>query len=433
MSGTGAGMGRAPAGLRVFRWRNFRLFYTGQLISLVGTWMQAVAQDWLVLEMTNDPVALGAVAAAQFLPVLALGLFGGVAADVLPKRLGLLCTQSVACILALVLGLLILGGHVQVWQVMVMAFCLGIVNAFDMPMRQSFVVEMVGREDVASAVALNSAAFNGARVVGPAIAGLLIGLIGLAPLFLLNSASYLVVIAGYLLMDVRQLRSPIRRHLERSVRGIADSLVEGLRYVRATPIILLCVSLIGVVSLFALNFPVFGPLVAREVLHGGAATYGFLMAAAGAGSLVSALMLAFGGRATLGRVFVGGTLAGLGVVGVGFSSLVPLSLVLMAIVGWSTVAIGATTNTIIQLTVPDALRGRVMSVYTTVFAGATPIGSLLMGSLASRAGVTAAMAIAGLATIAFTALAAVWGIRRQHLPLGSQPIQAPPVAERGPG
>lgn len=421
MTGRGAGTFRAPAGLRVFRWRNFRLFYGGQLISLVGTWMQAVAQDWLVLELTGDPVALGAVAAAQFLPVMVLGLFGGIAADVLPKRLGLLCTQGAACILALVLGLLVLLGHVEVWQVMGMAFLLGIVNAFDMPIRQSFVVEMVGRQDLAAAVALNSAAFNAARVVGPAAAGVLIGLIGIAPLFLVNSASYLVVIAGYLLMDVRLLQTPMRQQVDRSLRGIADTLVEGLRYVRATPVILLCVSLIGVVSLFALNFPVFGPLVARDVLRGSADTYGFLMAAAGAGSLISALMLAFGGRATLARVFLGGTLAGLGILGAGFSSQLPVSMVLLAMVGWSTVAIGATSNTIIQLTVPDILRGRVMSVYTTVFAGATPIGSLLMGGLASTWGVTATMALGGLVTVAFTGLAATWAIRRQRLPLWSQP------------
>jgi len=424
MIGRGAGTIRTPVGLRVFRWRNFRLFYGGQLISLVGTWMQAVAQDWLVLEMTGDPVALGAVAAAQFLPVMVLGLFGGIAADVLPKRLGLLCTQGAASILALVLGLLVLLGQVEVWQVMVMAFLLGIVNAFDMPIRQSFVVEMVGRADLATAVALNSAAFNAARVVGPAAAGLLIGIVGIAPLFLLNSASYLVVIAGYLLMDVRLLQTPVRQHVDRSIRGIADTLVEGLRYVRATPVILLCISLIGVVSLFALNFPVFGPLVASEVLHGSADTYGFLMAAAGAGSLLSALMLAFGGRATLARVFLGGTLAGLGILGAGLSSQLLLSMVLLAMVGWSTVAIGATSNTIIQLAVPDILRGRVMSVYTTVFAGATPIGSLLMGGLASAWGVTATMALGGIVTVAFTGLAAVWAIRRQRLPLWSQPTPA---------
>jgi MFS family permease len=173
--------------------------------------------------------------------------------------------------------------------------------------------------------------------------------------------------------------------------------------------------------------------VARDVLHGGAEVYGFLMAAAGAGSLVSALMLAFGGRATLARVFTGGTLAGLGVLGVGFSPTLVLSMALMAVVGWSTVAIGATSNTIIQLAVPDALRGRVMSVYTTVFAGATPIGSLLMGSLASRVGVTSTMALAGIVTIAFTGLAAIWGIRRQRLPLRTQPTIASPVVEPGRG
>jgi MFS family permease len=373
-------------------------------------------------------VALGIVAAAQFLPVMVLGLFGGLAADLLPKRLGLLFTQGSACVLALILGLLVLSGHVQVWQVMVMAFLLGIVNAFDMPIRQSFVVEMVGREDIASAVALNSAAFNAARVVGPAIAGLLIGVIGLAPLFLLNSASYLVVIASYLLMDVSQLHAGIRRHIDRSVRAISDTLVEGLRYVRATPVILLCVTLIGVVSLVALNFPVLGPLVARDVLHGGAETYGFLMAAAGVGSLVSALALAFGGQATLGRVFVGGTLIGFAVMGVGLSTVLPLSVALMGLVGWSTVAIGATTNTIIQLSVPDELRGRVMSVYTTVFAGTTPIGSVLAGVLASRVGVTLTLALAGIVTAGITALAAVWAIRRQHLPLWSQPNPSAPVS-----
>ncbi len=294
-----------PVGLRVFRHRNFRLFYGGQLVSLAGNWMQAVAQDWLVLQLTNDPVALGVVAAAQFLPVMVLGLFGGLAADALPKRLSLLCTQGASMTLSLVLGLLVLLGHVQVWQVMVMAFLLGIVNAFDMPIRQSFVVEMVGRSDVASAVALNSAAFNAARIIGPAIAGVLIGLIGIAPLFLLNAASYLLPIMGYLRMDVRELIPVVRTHVDRTAGAVVESLVEGLRYVRATPVILVCIAMIGVVSAVALNFPVLGPLVARNILGGGAETYGFLMAAAGVGSLISALSLAFGGRVSLGRVFIG--------------------------------------------------------------------------------------------------------------------------------
>ncbi len=227
--------------------------------------------------------------------------------------------------LALVLGILVLLGHVEVWQVMLMAFLLGIVNAFDMPIRQSFVVEMVGRSDIASAVALNSAAFNAARIVGPAIAGLLIGVIGLAPLFLLNALSYLLPITGYLLMDVTKLIPVVRAHVDRTASAVIDSLVEGLRYVRATPMILLCIVMIGMVSAIALNFPVLGPLVARDILGGGAETYGFLMAAAGVGSLISALSLAFGGQAMLGRVFVGASLLGLAVAGVGISTMLPVS------------------------------------------------------------------------------------------------------------
>ncbi len=420
-----SGSKRLPAGLRVFRHRNFRLFYFGQLISLAGTWMQAVAQDWLVLQLTNDPVALGVVAAAQFVPVMVLGLFGGLAADALPKRASLICTQVASLSLSLVLGLLVLLGHVQVWQVMAMAFLLGIVNAFDMPIRQSFVVEMVGRSDVASAVALNSAAFNAARIVGPAIAGVLIGIIGIAPVFLLNAASYLLPIVGYLRMNVGELLPAVRTRLERSVGAVLDSLVEGLRYVRATPAILICIVMIGVVSAVALNFPVLGPLVARDVLGGGAETYGFLMAAAGVGSLISALSLAFGGRVNLGRVFIGAGLLGVAVAGVGLSSMLPVSLLLMGIVGWSTVAMGATTNTIIQLTVPDDLRGRVMSVYTTVFAGTTPIGSLLAGGLASRLGVSATLLLAGLVTAGATLIASLWAARRR-LPLRTAPgVQAP--------
>jgi predicted MFS family arabinose efflux permease len=418
--------GRLPPGLRVFRRRNFRLFYGGQLVSLAGNWMQAVAQDWLVLQLTNDPVALGVVAAAQFLPVMVLGLFGGLAADALPKRLSLLCTQTASMTLSLVLGLLVLMGHVQVWQVMCMAFLLGIVNAFDMPIRQSFVVEMVGRPDVASAVALNSAAFNAARIVGPAMAGILIGLIGIAPLFLINACSYLLPITGYLRMNVGELIPVARTHVDRTVGAVVGSLVEGLRYVRATPVVLLCITMIGVVSAVALNFPVLGPLVARDILGGGAGTYGFLMAAAGVGSLISALSLAFGGRVTLGRVLVGSALLGIAVVGVGISSVLPVSMLLMGIVGWATVAMGATTNTIIQLTVPDELRGRVMSVFTTVFAGTTPIGSLLAGGLASRLGVAATLGLAGLVTATATGIAALWATRRRRLSLWTAPSVTAP-------
>jgi MFS family permease len=388
-----------PQGLRPFEGRNFRLFYGGQLISLPGTWMQQVAQGWLVLELTNDPFALGLVAAAQFMPVLIFGLFGGVAADAVPKRPALMFTQSAAGVLALVLGLLVVAGHVQVWQVLVLALLLGVVNAFDMPIRQSFVVEMVGRDDVASAVALNSALFNAARIVGPAIAGIVIGLVGLGPCFLINAASYVAVVAGLAMMRPSELHGHAPSRVPRSMRSIIDQLTEGLRYVRHTPVILLPIALVGIVSTAAFNFQVLMPLVARDLLGGGAETFGFLMAASGVGSLASALTLAAGRRPTLRRVSFGAITAGISVGILGISHSLPISLMLMVLAGWGLIAMAATTNMIVQLTVPDALRGRAMSVYTTVFAGSTPFGALIAGAIAGAAGVAVALAVGGIASI----------------------------------
>ena len=211
-----------PRGLSAFNHRNFRLFWFGQLISLAGTWMQSVAQAWLVLQLTSDPLALGLVAAAQFTPVLVLGLFAGVLADSINKRTALIWTQTLSGVLALILGLLVASNQVQVWQVFVLALLLGVVNAFDMPIRQSFVVEMVGRDDIANAVALNSAVFNATRIVGPAIAGIFIATIGMAPLFFFNAVSYLAVIVGLLLMRVAELHKPLGRLRGRAQRSLRD-------------------------------------------------------------------------------------------------------------------------------------------------------------------------------------------------------------------
>jgi MFS family permease len=403
---------RLPYGLRAFSHRNFRLFWGGQLVSLAGTWMQQVGQAWLVLELTNDPLALGIVAAAQFLPVLVLGLFAGLVADAFAKRTALLWTQLAAAALAVVLGLLVLSQQVQVWQVYLLALGLGVVNAFDMPVRQAFVVELVGRRDVANAVALNSAVFNGTRIIGPALAGLLIAVIGLGPLFLLNAASYLAVVGGLLLMRTSELVMPTERAIvQRSARAVMGQLAEGLRYVRATRSILLAITVLGVVATFALNFQVLIPVLARDVLGGQADTFGFLMAAGGVGSLVGSLAIAFGQRPTLRLLLTGATAIGVALIGLGASRFLPASLVLMFVAGWGVIAMAATTNTIIQLTVPDVLRGRVMSVYTTVFAGSVPIGGLFAGSIAAAAGVPAALAVGGaLALVA--ALAGAVALRR---------------------
>lgn len=395
-----AGSSRLPDGLSAFRHRNFRLFWFGQLISLIGTWMQQIAQAWLVLQLTRDPIALGVVAAAQFTPVLFLGLFGGLLADAVSKRAALMVTSLAAGALALVLGLLVVSGIVEVWHVFLLALALGVVNSFDMPIRQAFVVEMVGRSDVANAVALNSAGFNLTRIVGPAIAGLAIAWIGLDPLFFVNAASYLAVIGGLFLIRTADLHSSGERAvIERTVRSVVDRLVEGLRYVRRDERIFLAISVLAVVSTFALNFSVLIPLLASEVLGGGPDTYGFLMAASGIGSLISALSIAFGQRASMTRLVAGAAMIGVAMFGLGLSRSFPVSLALMFLAGWGTISMAATANTIIQLTVPDVLRGRVMSVYTTVFAGSTPFGGIFSGGVAAFGGTAAALSLGGLIAV----------------------------------
>jgi MFS family permease len=399
---------KLPEGLRAFRHRNFSLFWFGMAVSLIGTWMQQVGQAWLVLQLTNDPFALGLVAAAQFTPVLFFGLFGGLVADAVSKRKMLVITQTCAGLLALVLGILVVTNTVQVWHIFGLALLLGVVNAFDMPIRQAFVVEMVGYSDVANAVALNSSVFNLTRIIGPAIAGLTIATIGLQPLFFLNAASYLAVVASVILMRESELFPSQRAIFERTWRSVVDRLAEGLRYARREPSVFMCISVLGVVATFALNFSVLMPIVARDMLGGDARTYGFLMSAAGLGSLISALTIAFGQRPTLRRLLFGAATVGVGMLGMSLSSSFPISLVMMFIVGWGMIAMAATANTIIQLTVPDVLRGRVMSVHTTVFAGSTPFGGLFSGSLAAFAGAPWALAAGGVMAL----LAAIVGYLR---------------------
>jgi MFS family permease len=398
-------------GFNAFRHRNYRLFWLGQLISLIGTWMQTVAQAWLVLQISNDPFALGLLSVAQFGPVMVLGLFGGVLADHLPKRQTLIATQTVQMILAFILAALVATGVVQVWHILALAFLLGCANAIDMPTRQSFVAEMVGRDDLASAVAHNSAVFNGARVVGPAVAGITIGFIGIAPCFFLNGLSFLAVIVGLLLMRDSELRRGARVPRPTSVGAVFDNLIEGLAYVRRTPIVLLAVATIGFSSTFAINWGVSVPPMVRDVLNSDAAGYGFLMAVTGVGSLIAALAIAFSGRASV-RLLIGGalTLAVLFTL-FGLSRSYAFSLVCMFGVGAGMIAMAASANTLIQLSVPDHLRGRVMSVYTTVFAGSTPVGGLATGALASAYGISVAVIIGGSLSIVVAVAGALYAIR----------------------
>jgi MFS family permease len=414
---TPAGRMRLPYGMRALYHRNFRLFWTGMLISLIGTWMESVAQSWLILQLTNDPVALGIRAAAQFTPVLILGLFGGVIADAFPKRPALLVTQSLAGIFAFVMFLLVFLGGVQPWQVYLIAVLYGTVNAFDMPIRQSFVTEMVGQDDITSAVALNSSVFNGTRIVGPAVAGILIATVGLSACFFLNAISYIAVVASILMMDKRELLAPPMTRLQRTARSVTDQLVEGLRYIRQTRPLLLAITILGIVATVAINFQVTLPLLARDVLGGDATTYGFLNSAAGVGSLTGALVLAVTGRApTFQRLLVGAASIGVALIGLGWSQSLPMSMVLLAVAGWGTITMGATTNMLIQLISPPQLRGRAISVYTTVFAGTTPFGSLLIGEIIAYAGTAASFILAGVASVATAA--AGWALSTQERALG---------------
>ncbi len=402
----------APGWRGPFRHRNYRLFWGGQLVSLAGTWMQSIAQAWLITELTPDPVWLGVVAAAQFTPVLILGLFGGVIADVLPKRQMLIATQAALMGLAALQALLVATGAISIPLLLLLAVALGSVNAIDMPVRQSFFSEMVPVDEVGRAVAFNSAMFNGARVIGPAIGGVLIGVIGVAGCFAVNALSFLAVLVALLLMREVELHPAPRGARPRSARAVATSLAEGLRYVRNTPIIALCVFVIGVISGVAMNFNVIIPPLARLTLQIGAPGLGALMAAVGFGSLAGALTVAALREPRRSMIVIGGALLGAfsvaaGVAASGDSVLaVPLTALALFGAGFGAISMAATANASIQTTTPPALRGRVMSVYTTVFAGSTPIGGLATGAVVAALGATGALGVAGALAVAAAAYAA---------------------------
>jgi MFS family permease len=334
--------------------------------------------------MTNDPLALGFVTALQFLPVMLLTLFGGIIADRLPRRMTLIFTQFAAMILAFILALLTTLNIVQLWQVYTLAALLGFVNAIDMPVRQSFAPEMVGKEDLINAVALNSSIFNGARLVGPAIAGLLIGWVGVAPAFWVNGFSYIAVITSLSMMRDSELYTSKEK---KAPGNISKHLREGLSYSFHTPAIYIIVILVGIVGLFGINFNVWIPVLASNYLKAGAEGYGLLMAGIGMGALTTALTLAMLSRKPRHITLVKAAASfGFFGVGVALSPFFWLSEIMMIGLGASMISVMANANTLIQSITPDHLRGRVMSVYMLVFAGSTPLGGLLSGWLASVGG-----------------------------------------------
>lgn len=396
-----------PLVLRAFRHRNYQLFFGGQLISLIGTWMQSVAQSWLVYRLTGSAVLLGFVGFSGQIPVFLLAPVGGSVADRYNRRRIIVATQTAAMLLAFILAALTLSGRVQVWHVFALAALLGVVNAFDLPTRQAFVMDMVGREDLVNAIALNSSMFNGARMIGPAVAGLLVDTIGEGWCFFANGVSYLAVIAGLLLMSMT-VRMPV------PLPGSAlASIIEGFRYVRRTGPIRALLLLLGLVSLVGMPYTVLMPIFADQILHGGPRGLGVLMSAIGFGALAGALTLAMKkGIHGLGHwVALSATGFGMSLVLFSLSRSFWLSAALLLPVGFSIMVEMASSNTLIQSLVPDSLRGRVMAVYSMTFMGMAPFGSLLAGALAHRFGAPATVALGGVVCMAG---AVVFGL---HLPV----------------
>jgi MFS family permease len=373
--------------------RNFRLYFIGQLISISGTWMQAVAQGWLVLQLTNSGLALGLVIALQFVPMLLVGSWGGLVVDRMPKRKILFITQSLSGVLALALGILVLLGHIHVWEVFIMAFFLGSVNVFDTPARQSFVQEMVGRDLLANAVSLNSVLVNGGRIIGPAIAGIVIATAGIPVCFFVNAASFAAVILALAMMDKEQL-TPIRR-----VARAKGQLREGFRYAFQHDTIGSVLIAVGIVGVFAFNFTVSIPLLARTTFGGTAATYGLFMAAMGIGAVFGGLAIAHRSRPSLPMLSALCLAFGVLLIAVSLAPTEWVALALLVPMGAASIAFVSTANATLQMASREEMRGRVMALFAIGFLGSTPIGAPLIGAICGATNPRVGLALGGVATL----------------------------------
>jgi MFS family permease len=386
---------------RSLRVRNYRIYFVAQIVSVSGTWMQSIAQGWLVLRLAppgRAGIDLGLVFALQFLPMLLFGAYGGLIADRVDKRRLLYVTQGVAGALALVLGLLTAADAVVLWQVYLLALGLGFVNMFDNPARQTFVIEMVGKEDLPNAVSLNSVLMNGARVVGPAIGGILIATVGLAVCFLVNAASYVAVIIGLALMDGRAL------HRTATVERAKGQLRAGLHYVWRTPGIRDPLLLVAVVGTLAYNFTVLLALFAKYTFGAGAGAYSALTACMGAGAVVGGLIVAGRNRPNIHRLTAIGMVFGGLICLLALSPTLAVALTVVIPMGAFSIAFIATANATLQLRSDPSMRGRVMALYAIAFLGTTPIGAPLVGWISSETNPRVAFLVGGVATIGASAV-----------------------------
>lgn len=394
-----------PRGLRALNHAQFRRFFWAQLIALTGSWMQTVAQSWLVLQLTNSPFRLGLIGTLQFAPVLLFSIFSGAVADRFPKRRILMLTQATLACQAAALGTLAWTGQAEYWHVGVLALVVGFANAIDLPARQSYVAEIVGRDDLVNAVALNSAAFNAARIVGPAIAGVLIGRFGVVPAFAMNSVGFVVVIFALATLTIDG------RPVARPIAGVLAEIGEGIRYALATPRIRVILGLLFVVSFAVFNFTVYVPLLARDVLGLGAQGFGFLMAALGVGAVAGALTLGASAarEPAIPLMFGEAAVACGGLLLLSTARHVPVAAALLVVIGFFGIMLVAGCNTALQLAAPDELRGRVMSLYTLIWGGVFPIGAFLVGTISEAWGVSMAFLTMGsFALVSLGALGLWW-------------------------
>ena len=395
---------------RSLRVRNYRLYAGGQLVSLTGTWMQRVAQDWLVLELTNSGTALGIVTALQFLPSLLFGLWGGLLADRYDKRKLLLATQTGLALVALILGVLDVTGIVQYWQILVLALALGLVSAIDSPVRQSFVVEMVGPDDLTNAVGLNSTIFNSARILGPAVAGVMITAIGTGWAFVANGISSIAVLTALALMRPAELRpSP-------AIDRIRGQLRAGLHYVRQRQDLLLTMVLVFVVGTFGLNFQITTALLAKQVFHRSATGYGLLSTALAVGACVGAVLATRRRtRPSLLFLLLAATAFGLLEILAGSMPGFGATALMLVLVGLAMLTFTTAANSSVQLGVEATMRGRVMALYLMCFLGGTPIGAPIVGWVANTVGPRWGMIGSGLVCMAMAVGMALYLVRRRSL------------------
>jgi MFS family permease len=404
---------------RAFKVRNFRLYATGSIISNVGTWMQRVAQDWLVLELTHSGTALGIVTGLQFLPALLISPYAGLVADRFAKRRVLTMTQLSMGTLALVLGTLTVTGLVEVWQIYVLAFAFGVGAAFDAPTRQSFVVEMVGKDDLSNAVGLNSASFNAARLIGPGLAGLLINWIGTGPVIIINGVSYAAVILSLYLMRPDELQSPKLAGREKGM------IRDGMRYLWRRPDLMMVLTAVFFAGTFGLNFQMTTALMSTQIFHKGAGEYGILGSILAIGSLAGALLAARRARTPARLVIGAGVSFGVMVL---VSGLMPTYLsyaLVLPLVGLSSLTMLTSANATMQLGIEPTMRGRVMALYMTVLMGGTPIGSPFIGWVGQTFGARWSLIVGGALTVLGTLGSVLYFSRRRGISIRPRLLPRP--------